>query len=157
MKVGKLISWPTGTTLAPGNEGVASKIKATAGSIGYVEFWYAQRFGLAVATLQNKAGKFITPSAASGDLALSGRVAMVKQLDQSVADPFTPGAYPIPSFSWMLIYPVYKDKTKATAMRDFAEWALSEQAQDVAGQLGYLPLPADVIALGNREVSQLAR
>jgi phosphate transport system substrate-binding protein len=103
MRVGKLIGWPTGAALAPGNEGVASKIKATAGSIGYVEFWYAQRFGLAVATLQNKAGKFITPAAPSGDLALSGRVALVKQLDPSVADPVTPGAYPIPSFGWMFL------------------------------------------------------
>ena len=156
MKVGKLINWPTGTTLAPGNEGVASKIKARAGSIGYVEFWYAQRFGLVVATLQNKAGKFIAPSAASGDLALSGRVAMVKQLDQSVADPFTAGAYPIPSFSWMLMYPAYEDKAKATALHDFAEWALSLQAQDIAAQLGYLPLPADVIGLGRRELGELA-
>ncbi len=56
--------------------------------------------------------------AASGDLALSGRVALVKQLDQSVADPFTAGAYPIPSFSWMFIYPVYKDRAKASALRD---------------------------------------
>jgi phosphate transport system substrate-binding protein len=143
MKVGKLINWPTNAALAPGNEGVAPKIKATAGSIGYVEFWYAQRFGLAMATLQNKAGKFITPSAASGDLALSGRVALVQQLDHSVADPFTAGAYPIPSFSWMLVYPAYRDKAKASALRDFAEWALSQQAQDIAVQLGYLPLPAD--------------
>jgi phosphate transport system substrate-binding protein len=157
MKVGKLINWPTGAILGPGNEGVASKVKATDGSIGYVEFWYAQRFGLAMATLQNKAGKFITPSAASGDLALSGRVAMVKQLDQSVADPFTAGAYPIPSFSWMLIYPAYRDKAKATALHDFAEWALSQQAQDIAAQLGYLPLPGDVIALGERELGELAK
>ena len=155
MQAGKLINWPTGATLAPGNEGVASKIKATVGSIGYVEFWYAQRFGLAMATLQNKAGKFITPSATSGDLALSGRVAVVKQLDLSVADPVTPGAYPIPSFSWMFLYPAYRDKAKAAALRDFAEWALSEQAQDIAAQLGYLPLPADVIALGKRELGEL--
>jgi phosphate transport system substrate-binding protein len=156
MKVGKLINWPTNAALAPGNEGVASKIKATAGSIGYVEFWYAQRFGLAMATLQNKAGRFMVPSATSGDLALSGRVALVQQLDHSVADPFTAGAYPIPSFSWMLIYPAYREKAKATALRDFAEWALSQQAQDIALQLGYLPLPADVIGLGKRELGELA-
>ena len=157
MNVGKLISWPTGTMLAPGNEGVASKIKTTAGAIGYVEFWYAQRFGLQTATLQNKAGKFIRPSASSGDLALSGRVALVKQLDQSVADPFTAGAYPIPSFSWMFIYPVYKDRAKATALRAFVEWALSHQAQDIGAQIGYLPLPADVISLGTRELGEFAR
>ena len=155
MRVGKLIDWPKGSLLAPGNEGVASKIQTTDGSIGYVEFWYAQRFGLRMATLQNKAGKFIKPTADSGDLALSGRVALVKQLDVSVADPMTSGAYPIPSFSWMFLYPAYRDKAKAATLRDFAEWALSQQAQDLAAQLGYLALPADVIALGRRELGLL--
>lgn len=156
MELSKLINWPTGATLAPGNEGVASKIQMMPGSIGYIEFWYAKRFGLSMATLQNKAGKFIAPSAASGDLALSGRVAQVKQLGQSVADPFTPGAYPIPSFSWMLMYPVYKDRAKAAALRNFVQWVLSQQAQDIGAQLGYLPLPADVVGLGQLELKELA-
>jgi phosphate transport system substrate-binding protein len=157
MRVSKLIDWPKGSLLAPANEGVASKIQTNDGSIGYVEFWYAQRFGLRMATLQNKAGKFITPTADSGDLALSGRVALVKQLGVSVADPMTPGAYPIPSFSWMFLYPAYRDKAKAAALRDFAEWVLSQQAQDLGAQLGYLPLPADIIALGRRELGVLAK
>jgi phosphate transport system substrate-binding protein len=79
MAVGKMIEWPKGTLLAPGNEGVALKIRSTEGSIGYVEFWYAQRFGLQMATLQNRADRFIAPTAGAGDLALSGRVAQVKQ------------------------------------------------------------------------------
>jgi phosphate transport system substrate-binding protein len=155
MKVGKLVDRPNGTTLAPGNEGVASKIHANEGSIGYVEFWYARQFGLQMATLQNKAGKFIIPSADSGNLALSGRVAQVKQLDISVADPATSGAYPIPSYSWMLLYPHYRDRTKAAALREFVEWGLSRQAQDTAASLGYLALPADVIGLGARTLSDL--
>jgi ABC-type phosphate transport system substrate-binding protein len=69
----------------------------------------------------------------------------------------TPGAYPIPSFSWMFLYPAYRDKAKAATLRDFAEWALSEQAQDIAAQLGYLPLPADVIGLGKRGLAELAK
>jgi phosphate transport system substrate-binding protein len=63
---------------------------------------------------------------------LSGRVAQVKQLDISVADPATSGAYPIPSYSWMLLYPPYRDRTKAAALREFVEWGLSRQAQDTA-------------------------
>jgi phosphate transport system substrate-binding protein len=81
---------------------------------------------------------------------------MVKQLGASVADPMTSGAYPIPSFSWMLIYPGYRNKAKSTALRDFVEWGLSQPAQDIGAQLGYLPLPADVIGLGRRELSELA-
>jgi phosphate transport system substrate-binding protein len=155
MRVGKLVDWPKGTTLAPGNEGVASKIQASEGSIGYVEFWYAQKLGLQTATLQNKASKFVAPSADSGDLALSGRVALVKQLDISVADPATPGAYPIPSYSWVLLYPHYRDKAKGMALHDFVEWELSRHAQDTASGLGYLPLPADVIGLGTRALADL--
>jgi phosphate transport system substrate-binding protein len=155
MAIGKLIEWPKGTTLAPGNEGVALKIRATEGSIGYVEFWYARQHRLQTAVLQNRAGKFIAPTPEAGDLALSGRVAVVKQLDGSVADPATSGAYPIPSYSWMLLYPHYLDKNKAGALHDFVEWGLSRRAQDVATQLGYLPLPADVIGLGKKTLTEL--
>ena len=104
MGVGKLIDWPKGTMLAPGNEGVAGRIKISEGSIGYVEYWFAQRLGLRMAALQNKAGSYITPTAHSGELALSGRVAQVKELDASVADPADPGAYPITTYSWMFLY-----------------------------------------------------
>ena len=155
MSVGKLIDWPKGTALAPGNEGVARKIAASEGSIGYVEFWYARQFGLQTATPQNRAGKFITPTPEAGDLALSGRVALVKQLDASAADPATSGAYPIPSYSWMLLYPHYLDKSKAVALHDFVEWGLSQRAQDGAAQLGYLPLPADVIGLARKTLTEL--
>jgi len=155
MGVGKLIDWPKGTMLAPGNEGVAAKVQATDGAIGYVEFWYARRFGLKTAALQNRAGRFVSPTATTGDLALSGRVAQVRQLDSSVADPATAGAYPIPSYSWMLLYPHYLDRSKAAALRDFVEWGLSQQAQDSAAELGYLSLPADVIGLGKQTLTEL--
>jgi phosphate transport system substrate-binding protein len=155
MQVGKLVNWPNSTVLAPGNEGVASKIQASEGSIGYVEFWYVKKFSLQMATLQNKAGKFIAPSADSGGLALSGRVALVKLLDISVADPATSGAYPIPSYSWMLLYPYYRDKTKGAALRDFVEWGLSRPAQETAAEVGYLALPADVIGLGTQTLAGL--
>jgi phosphate transport system substrate-binding protein len=156
MRVGKVADWPKNTVLASGNEGVAEKIRALPGSIGYVEFYYAQRFGLPMAALRNKAGRYITPTLAAGDLALSGRVALVKQLDKSLADPASAGAYPIPSFTWMLLYPAYRDKAKGAALREFAEWVLARRGQDLAARLGYLPLPADVIALGRRELGALA-
>ncbi len=155
MGVGKLIDWPKGTMLAPGNEGVAGRIKISEGSIGYVEYWFAQRLGLRMAALQNKAGSYITPTAHSGELALSGRVAQVKELDASVADPAAPGAYPITTYSWMFLYPRYADPARGRAMRDFAEWTLSQQAQNYAAQLGYLPLSPDVTALGVQALAGL--
>jgi phosphate transport system substrate-binding protein len=156
MGVGKLIEWPKGTMLAPGNEGVAGRIKISEGSIGYVEYWFAQRLRLRMAALQNKAGLYITPTAHSGELALSGRVAEVKELDASVANPADPGAYPITTYSWMFLYPRYADPAKGQAIRDFAEWILSQQAQNYGAQLGYLPLSADVTALGTQALTALA-
>ncbi len=156
MGVGKLIEWPKGTMLAPGNEGVAGRIKISEGSIGYVEFWFAQRLGLRMAALQNKAGSYITPTAHAGELALSGRVAQVKELDASVSDPAASGAYPITTYSWMFLYPRYGDPAKGKAMREFAEWALSPQAQSYGAQLGYLPLADDVAALGKQSLGGLS-
>src|SRR5271157_597219 len=143
MGVGKLIEWPRGILLAPGNEGVAARIRLSEGSIGYVEFWFAQRLGLRMAALQNKSGAFITPTANSGELALSGRVAQVKELDASVADPAGPRAYPITTYSWMLLYPQYRDQAKGVALREFALWGLSQPGQNYGAQLGYLPLSDD--------------
>ena len=156
MGVGKLIDWPKGTMLAPGNEGVAGRIKISEGSIGYVEYWFAQRLGLRMAAVQNKAGAYITPTANAGELALQGRVAQVKQLDTSDADPANPGAYPITTYSWILLYPRYADRAKGTALRDFAEWGLSQQAQNYGAQLGYLPLAEDVVALGKQTLGGLS-
>jgi phosphate transport system substrate-binding protein len=99
MGVGKVIDWPKGTMLAPGNEGVAGRIKISEGSIGYVEYRFAQRLGLRMAALQNRAGFFVTPTASAGELALLGRVAQVKELDASVADPPEAGAYAITTYS----------------------------------------------------------
>jgi phosphate transport system substrate-binding protein len=148
MGVGKLVEWPSGVLLAPGNEGVAARIRLSEGSIGYVEYWFAQRLGLRMAALQNKSGAFITATEGSGELALSGRVAEIKQLASSVADPAAPGAYPITTYSWMFLYPQYRDRAKGVAVHDFAQWGLAQPGQNYGAQLGYLPLSADVVAIG---------
>jgi phosphate transport system substrate-binding protein len=156
MGAGKLIDWPKGTMLASGNEGVAARIKLSEGSIGYVEYWFAQRLGLRMAALQNRSESYITPTAHSGELALSARITKVKELDASVLDPTAVGAYPITTYSWMFLHPGYADRAKGKAMRDFAEWVLSQQAQNYAAQLGYLPLSGDITALGKEALAGLA-
>jgi phosphate transport system substrate-binding protein len=153
--VGKVIKWPAGVLLAPGNEGVAARIRLTEGSIGYVEYWFAQRLGLRMAALQNKAGSYITPTEHSGELALSGRVAQVKELAASVADPAAPGAYPIATYSWMFLYGSYANPAVSEAVRDFAQWSFSQPAQNYGAQLGYLPLSDDVIDLGKQALGAL--
>ena len=150
MGVGKLFEWPSGVLLASGNDGIAARIRLSEGSIGYVEYWFAQRLGLRMAALQNRSGAFITPTANSGQLALSGRVAQANQLAASVSDPTHPGAYPITTYSWMLLYPEYRDRAKAAALSEFAQWGLSQAGQNFAAQIGYLPLSDDVVAIGKQ-------
>jgi phosphate transport system substrate-binding protein len=151
--VGKLIDWPAGILLAPGNEGVAARIRLSEGSIGYVEYWFAQRLGLRMAALQNKSGAFITPTSRSGELALSARVAKVQELAVSVADPSDVGAYPITTYSWMFLYPQYREQAKGAAVVDFAQWGLGLQGQNYGARLGYLPLSADVVAIGTQALA----
>jgi phosphate transport system substrate-binding protein len=154
MPVGKLIQWPNGVLPAPGNEGVAARIRMSEGSIGYVEYWFAQRLGLRMAALQNKTGAYVRPTNHSGELALSGRVAQVKELATSVADPTGAGAYPITTYSWMFLYSEYPDRAKGAAVRDFAQWGLSQSGQDYGAQLGYLPLSDDVVAIGKQALGE---
>ena len=80
----------------------------------------------------------------------------MNELDASVLDPTAVGAYPITTYSWMFLHPRYADRAKGKAMRDFAEWVLSQQAQNYAAQLGYLPLSGDITALGKEALAGLA-
>src|SRR5262245_45937553 len=142
--VGKLVEWPSATMLASGNEGVASRIKISEGSIGYVEFGFAKRLGLPVALLQNKTGHFIAPNEPAGRAALAtASVKTPAELNQSIVDPAGPDAYPIVTFSWLLLYRQYAEPERGAAMRDFVGWGLSI-GQSFGEKMGYLPLPADV-------------
>ena len=151
--VGKLIEWPVSTTMyGNDNEGVATRIKIVDGSIGYVEYGFAKRLRLPMAVLQNKAGEFVEPSESAGDLALADADASPKtpaDLDASVVDPSNADAYPIVTFSWLVLYRQYADPGKAAAVRAFVAWGLSS-GQRFSRELGYLSLPDEVAASGRR-------
>jgi phosphate transport system substrate-binding protein len=146
--VGKLVEWPSATMLASGNEGVASRIKISEGSIGYVEFGFAKRLGLPVALLQNRAGKFVAPNETTGRAALADAAAKTPvELNQSIVDPSGADAYPVVTFSWLLLYRDYAEPGRAAAVRDFVGWGLSS-GQSFGEKIGYLPLPGEVAASG---------
>ncbi|NVO17205.1 MAG: phosphate ABC transporter substrate-binding protein PstS [Rhodoplanes sp.] len=153
--VGKLVGWPGKTMLAAGNEGVAARIKVSEGAIGYVEFGFAKRLGLPMAALENKSGAFVTPSEAAAQLALSARVVQVSELDRSVVDPTAAGAYPIVSYSWLFLFRRHPDPARGQAVHDLVAWGLSE-GQQYGAELGYIPLSADVIALGREALQAIA-
>jgi phosphate transport system substrate-binding protein len=153
--VGKLVEWPASAMLASGNEGVASRIKISEGSIGYVEYGFAKRLGLPMAVLQNKAGNFVGPDDAGGLQSLGEASAKTPTgLNQSIVDPSGTGSYPIVTFSWLLLYQKYDDPEKGSALRDFVAWGLSS-GQTFSQKLGYLPLPGEIAALGKQALGSV--
>ena len=157
--VGKLIEWPAATVYGTGNEGVAARIKLVKWSIGYVEYGFAKRLGLPMAVLQNKAGSFVEPSLLAGQLALSEAGVSPKKpadLDLSIVDPQGSRAYPIVTFSWLLLYRQYADPAKGAAVRDFVTWGLSN-GQSFGKEFGYIPLPNEVVASGREALGDVRR
>lgn len=144
---GKEIRWPVGLG-AKGNEGVAGQIKQTRGSIGYVELAYAKQNALSVAAVRNSAGEFITPTVAAVTAAAAGaaqRLPANSDYRISIVNAPGAGAYPISSFTWILVYERQKDSVKARKLVDFLNWALTEgEAQ--AAPLDYAPIPESMAA-----------
>lgn len=148
--IGKLIDWPGSAMLARGNEGVSARIKLSEGSIGYVEYGFAKRLGLPVASLQNKAGAFVRPSERSGQAALAAAAARATEQERFVlSDPDGADAYPIVTYSWLLLYGMYDNKAKGAHVAGFTAWGLSE-GQRYAQELGYIPLPAAAAEQGRQ-------
>jgi phosphate transport system substrate-binding protein len=140
---GKSVSWPVGLG-AKGNEGVTGQTKTMPGSIGYVESAYAKQNKLPVAHIKNKAGAFIEPSTAATTAAAQG-VALPDSLYVSLVNPDDPAAYPIASYTYILVYEDSPDKAKAAALAEFLWWAVHD-GQKYAAELDYAPLPAVVVS-----------
>ncbi|WP_055077634.1 phosphate ABC transporter substrate-binding protein PstS [Pseudanabaena sp. 'Roaring Creek'] len=139
---GKSVQWPTGTG-AKGNEGVAAAIQQTAGAIGYIEYGYAVQNKISFATIENKSGKYIKADPESGSKSLAV-IELPANLIAFEPDPKGDGAYPIVSYTWLLLYKKYDDPNKAEAIKAMLDWALTE-GQKLSGELGYIPLPAEVV------------
>ncbi len=138
----KSVTFPVGVG-GKGNDGVTALIKQSPGAIGYVEYGYAKLNGLAMANLENKAGKFIAPGGESGAATLAN-VVMPENLRVWPVDPEGAGDYPIASFTWLLLYKKYDDAAKLKALKDFVTYGLTT-GQGFADELGYIPLPAPVV------------
>lgn len=147
------VNWPTGVG-GKGNEGVSGLVSQTPGSIGYVELIYAKQNAIAYGSVQNVAGEFVKASEASVTAAAAGAVAQIPDdFRVSITNAPGPGAYPISSFTWLLLYENAKDKAQAKIMVDFVKWALGD-GQKFATELGYAPLPPEVI---KRELAALEK
>lgn len=140
---GKSVNWTVGNG-AKGNEGVTELIKQTEGAIGYVEYGYAKNNALSMAILENKAGKYVEPTPESASKTLAA-VTLPENFRAFIADPEGEQSYPIVSYTWLLVYKKYDDPKKAQALEDALKWALTE-GQKYSTQVGYIPLPPEVVA-----------
>jgi len=146
------VNWPIGLG-GKGNEGVTQQVKQTEGAIGYVELIYAASNGLAFANIKNAAGKAVTPNLASVTAAAqSANFTPDTDFRVSITNPPGADAYPIASFTWLLIKPSNPDPVKAKQMKDFINWMLSPEAQRMAADLQYAPLPVPLIELIQKRV-----
>jgi phosphate transport system substrate-binding protein len=138
-----LVDWPGNAMRAKGNEGVAGLLYHSVGGLGYVGYEFAHRYGLQIALLENKEGKFVKPNEENLRAALAS-AQMPENLRVYVPDPSGPDAYPIATFTWILLRKNYGDPAKAKAIRDLFAWSLSD-GQRYASDLGYIPLPPEVV------------
>jgi phosphate transport system substrate-binding protein len=152
--VGKSVNWPTGVG-AKGNEGVAGTIKNTPGGIGYVNTGFVRANKLQAAVLQNKAGKFVGPSAVTGSAALNGIKLDPVTLAGEDPNPAGAQAYPISTLTWIIAYKSGYAPGKAKAVRDAIKYALSSKAQSLADDLGYVPLAGSILNRSRLKVQQI--
>jgi phosphate transport system substrate-binding protein len=143
---GKSVQWPTAKGKfigSKGNEGVTASIQQNQGAIGYVEYGYAKNNNLTMASLQNKAGKFIEPNEESAANTLAAET-LPPDLRLFITNPDGEKSYPIVTYTWILAYKKYDDPEKAKAMEVMIQYGLTE-GQKQSSALGYVPLPATVV------------
>jgi phosphate transport system substrate-binding protein len=152
--VSTAVNWPVGLG-GKGNEGVAGLVKQTPGAIGYVELIYALQSKISYGSVQNLSGAFVRASV-DGVTTAAAAAASQMPADFRVSITNAPGAtaYPISSFTWLLLYESPKDKQAAKTMVDFMKWALTD-GQRYCADLGYAPLPDSVVKLELEAVKKI--
>ncbi len=140
------VNWPAGVG-GKGNEGVSGLVKQQPGAIGYVELIYALQNKIAYGSVQNAAGEFIRASTETVSNAASVAAKnMPKDFRVSITNAPGKNVYPISSFTWLLVQESPKDVQRSKALADFVRWALTD-GQKFAPELGYAPLPQEVVGL----------
>ena len=150
---GKSVAWPVGIG-NKGNAGVAGSIRTTLGSIGYVNQSYVKG-EIRAATLQNKNGDFVAPTVESGALALNG-ITLDENLAGTDPNPTAEGAYPIATLTWVLAYET-GNGNKTEAIKTTLSTLLSDNYQEKASVLGYVPLRGDILNKSRAAVERIGK
>jgi len=155
-KVGKgtSVNWPVGLG-GKGNEGVTGQIKNAPNSIGYVELIYAVSNNIPYGNVKNSSGVFVKADLASVSAAAAAAAkTMPEDFRVSITNPAGKTAYPISSFTWLLIPEKFSDAGKRDALKGFLKWMLAD-GQNYAEQLSYAKLPKEVIAKETKALSKI--
>ena len=148
-------SWPIGLG-GKGNEGVTGQVKNTPNTIGYIELIYAVKNNLPVAQIKNASGAFIEPSIESVTAAAAASAAsMPDDLRISITNAAGAQAYPISSYTYILVYKDQKDAGKGKALVDFLWWGIHD-GEGFAKELQYAPLPADIVKKAEAKINSVS-
>ena len=140
---------------AKGNEGVSGQIRQVEGAIGYIELIYALQNKISFGTVKNASGNFVKASLESVTAAAQG-AKIPNDYRVSITNPPGKDAYPISSFTWLLIPEKAADANKGKILVDFLNWMLTDGQKETA-DLSYAPLPQEVVSRVKGTVQQLQR
>jgi phosphate transport system substrate-binding protein len=155
-KVGKgtSVNWPVGLG-GKGNEGVSALVQQTPGSLGYVELIYAIQNHMPYGKVKNSSGAFVKADLASVSAAAAAAAKFIPDdFRVSITNPEGKAAYPLASFTWLLIPSKFSDSAKRDVVKDFLKWALTD-GQQYAEALSYAKLPKEVVAKEMKAIAQI--
>ena len=154
-KVGKgtALQWPTGLG-QQGNEAVANMVRQMDGGIGYVELIYALQNSIAFGPVKNAAGKYVKASLESTTAAAASVKEMPDDFRVSITNAPGEKAYPIASFTWLLVPAKWNDSTKVKAMVDYLNWMI-DSGEKMTESLYYAPLPKSVAAKVKAKIKEI--
>ncbi|HEY7372581.1 MAG TPA: phosphate ABC transporter substrate-binding protein PstS [Polyangia bacterium] len=150
LKSGSTVEWPSDTQAGQGSAGVAQIVKSTKGAIAYVDLSDAKASGLKYATIKNRAGKFVAPTAAAASAAGEG-IQVKDNLIFSALDAKGDGAYPITAQTWVIVYAKQIDRAKGDALKAYLTFLLKD-GQTLLTEIDYAPLPR---SLQDRAIKQI--
>lgn len=146
--------WPGGIG-GKGNEGVTGQVKQTPNTIGYVELAYAVKNNLPVALIKNSSGNFVEPSLDAVTAAAAESLATTPDdLRVSITNAAGGQAYPISSYTYILVYKDQKDATKGKVLVDFLWWGIHD-GEKFAKDLQYAPLPAEIVKRAEAKINSI--
>jgi phosphate transport system substrate-binding protein len=151
---GTSVNWPVGLG-GKGNEGVSALIQQTPGSIGYIELIFAVQNKLPYGKVKNSSGAFIKADLASVSAAAAAAAkSMPDDFRVSITNPAGKDAFPISSFTWLLIPSKFSDPTKRDTVKDFLKWMMTD-GQQYCEPLAYAKLPKEVVVKEMKAIAQI--